>query len=51
MSDEFTDEELMAYADGELHPARIARLAALLPERPDLAARCSSARAMLPRQA
>ncbi|WP_119271683.1 anti-sigma factor family protein [Taklimakanibacter deserti] len=39
MSDEFTDEELMAYADGELDPARRARLEALLPKRPDLAGR------------
>lgn len=39
MSDAFTDEELMAYADGELDPARAARLEALLPKRPDLAGR------------
>ncbi|MGE0241070.1 MAG: anti-sigma factor, partial [Parvibaculaceae bacterium] len=39
MSEEFTDEELMAYADGELEPARAVRLAALLPGRPDLADR------------
>lgn len=39
MSDEFTDEELMAYADGELDAARAAGLAALLLQRPDLARR------------
>lgn len=39
MSDDFSDEELMAYADGELAPARAERLAAVLPERSDLAAR------------
>jgi hypothetical protein len=41
MNDEFTHEELMAYADGELEPARAARLEALLPERPDLAGHVS----------
>lgn len=39
MTDDFNDEELMAYADGELAPERSARLAAALPERPDLARR------------
>jgi hypothetical protein len=39
MSDEFTDEELMAYADGELDEMRAAKLAAVLPQRPDLASR------------
>jgi hypothetical protein len=39
MNDEFTDGELMAFADGELAPARAARLEALLPGRPDLAGR------------
>lgn len=39
MTDKFTDEELMAYADGELEPDRAAALAALLSKRPDLARR------------
>lgn len=39
MDNDFTDEELMAYADGELAAARAAKLAALLPQRPDLAER------------
>lgn len=39
MTDDFTDEELMAYADGELAPDRASRLAAVLPDRPDLAER------------
>lgn len=39
MNDDFSDEELMAFADGELAPARAERLAAVLPERSDLAAR------------
>ncbi|WP_119389818.1 anti-sigma factor family protein [Taklimakanibacter lacteus] len=39
MSDDFTDEELMAYADGEMQAAKAARLADLLPQRPDLARR------------
>lgn len=39
MSDDFSDEELMAYADGELVPERAEKLAAALPGRSDLAAR------------
>lgn len=39
MSDDFTDEELMAYADGELDPVRASRLVGLLAMRPDLAER------------
>lgn len=39
MTDDFTDEELMAYADGELAPDRGSSLAAALPARPDLAER------------
>lgn len=39
MTDDFSDEELMAYADGELAPERLARLAEILPDRPDLARR------------
>ncbi|QIG49305.1 hypothetical protein G5V57_17205 [Nordella sp. HKS 07] len=39
MTDDFTDEELMAYADGELAPDRASSLAAALPARPDLAER------------
>jgi hypothetical protein len=39
MNDDFAEEELMAYADGELEPARAAELAALLAKRPDLARR------------
>lgn len=36
---EFTDEELMAFADGELEPARADALRVVLPTRPDLARR------------
>lgn len=39
MTDDFSDEELMAYADGELASERSARLDAALPDRPDLAGR------------
>lgn len=39
MSDDFTDEELMAFADGELDAARTAQLAGMLTRRPDLAER------------
>lgn len=39
MTDDFSDEELMAYADGELAPERSARLVAALPNRPDLSLR------------
>lgn len=39
MNDEVSDEELMAYADGELEPDRAAGLAAILSKRPDLAQR------------
>lgn len=42
MTDDFSDEELMAYADGELAPERAARLAAALPDRSDLARRVAS---------
>jgi hypothetical protein len=39
MTDDFSDEELMAHADGELAPERSARLVEALPGRPDLARR------------
>jgi hypothetical protein len=39
MTDDFSDEELMAYADGALAPERSARLVEILPGRPDLARR------------
>ncbi len=39
MIDDFTDDELMAYVDGELAPDRASGLAAALAERPDLAER------------
>jgi hypothetical protein len=39
MTDDFSDEELMAYADGELAPERSARLVEALLNRPDLARR------------
>lgn len=42
MTDDFSDEELMAYADGELAPDRANGLAAALPGRPDLARRVAS---------
>ena len=39
MTDDFSDEDMMAFADGELAPERAARLTAILPDRPDLARR------------